>query len=97
MDEEKKFDCYTCKHRGEVPGDAHISCNHPLNKQVVDNPTAQLFAMFAGVGRAPDLMLAPKALNIKANPTGVRKGWFNYPWNFDPTWLLNCDGWETTT
>ena len=21
-------------------------------------------------------------------------GWFNYPWNFDPTWLLECDGYE---
>jgi hypothetical protein len=27
-----------------------------------------------------------------ANYHGVRKGWFLWPLNFDPTWLLNCDG-----
>lgn len=33
-------------------------------------------------------------LNIKADPTGIKKGWFNFPFNFDPVWLDNCDGFE---
>ena len=33
--------------------------------------------------------------NIKAEVTGheigIRKGWFEWPRNFDPVWLLSCD------
>lgn len=31
-------------------------------------------------------------LQIKGNPHGVRHGWFRWPWNFDPVWLENCNG-----
>jgi len=31
-------------------------------------------------------------LNIVGDPRGIQCGWFNWPVNFDPTWLLNCDG-----
>jgi len=37
-----------------------------------------------------------KCLNVEANVTatihGIRQGWFYWPVNFDPTWLLTCDG-----
>jgi hypothetical protein len=23
---------------------------------------------------------------------GISKGWFRWPFNFDPTWLISCDG-----
>lgn len=35
---------------------------------------------------------APKELNIKANQYGIKSGWFDFPLDFDPTWLENCDG-----
>lgn len=25
---------------------------------------------------------------------GVAHGWFNWPWNFDPVWLVACEGFE---
>jgi hypothetical protein len=28
---------------------------------------------------------------VVGNPVGIRGGWFNWPWNFDPTWLVSCD------
>ena len=37
----------------------------------------------------------PKAivgLGIAGNVHGVRKGWFWWPINFDPVWLLSCEG-----
>jgi hypothetical protein len=33
-------------------------------------------------------------LNISASPHGIRMGWFAWPYNFDPVWLENCDGYE---
>lgn len=33
-------------------------------------------------------------LNIVGSPHGIEHGWFMWPFNFDPTWLLNCNGFE---
>ena len=41
----------------------------------------------------PDAKLGELAsLNIKGNEHGIKNGWFFWPWNFDPVWLENCDG-----
>jgi len=60
-----KPDCYKCKWRRAIPGDAHSSCT------------------------------AEKAVAVKGHPTGVRGGWFQWPRNFDPTWLEECTGFDS--
>ena len=30
--------------------------------------------------------------NVLGNIFGIKKGWFNWPYDFDPTWLESCDG-----
>jgi len=74
--------CYECKHRGNVPGDAHSCCNYP------GNSTGMLD--FFNEGNWSNA----KKLNIKASAHGVKKGWFFWPVNFDPCWLENCEGFE---
>lgn len=56
-----------------------------------------VFAMLASVRRVGPVVSVDgaEALNIRAMSHGVRKGWFNWPWNFDPVWLTNCDGFES--
>jgi len=94
--EERKAmnQCYRCIHRRKVPGSAHSSCAHPSLERVNADPMLKLGAIFASVGRAPPQNVSTNELNIKANSWGVKHGWFNFPWNFDPVWLLNCDGFE---
>ena len=29
---------------------------------------------------------------VSGNPAGIRRGWFMWPTNFDPNWLVSCDG-----
>ena len=29
---------------------------------------------------------------VNGNPTGIKRGWFRWPLNFDPAWLEACDG-----
>ena len=29
---------------------------------------------------------------VEGNEHGIRSGWFKWPLNFDPTWLISCDG-----
>lgn len=34
----------------------------------------------------------PNHPKVKGHPIGLRGGWFMWPWNFDPTWLMECNG-----
>ena len=84
-----KPDCYKCKYRGNVEGDAHSCCLHPT---ITKNPMAEFFAL---VGIGDSSSPAAAELNIQANPHGVTSGWFAWPMNFDPVWLENCDGFKS--
>lgn len=77
-----KPDCYQCRYRGSIPGDAHSKCNYPGNKTGILD-----FFM-------PENIMNAGRLHIQAQQHAVEKGWFMWPVNFDPTWLLNCDGFE---
>lgn len=75
-----KPNCYECEYRGRVPGDAHSCCHYP-------GTDTGILSMFEQ--KNIDLIIK---LNIKAHGHGVKRGWFLWPVNFDPTWLINCDG-----
>jgi len=62
-EKDKQPNCYECKYRKNIPGDAHIECTNITCK-------------------------------VEGNEVGIRRGWFHYPYNFDPVWLINCDGFE---
>ncbi len=59
-----KPDCYKCKYRGRVPGDAHSYCEYPGNN--VD--------MIMGLVEFLVGETNTDKLNIKANPHGIKKG-----------------------
>ena len=31
---------------------------------------------------------------VTGNETGIRNGWFFWPFNFDPIWVIECNGFE---
>ncbi|QDV34962.1 hypothetical protein [Tautonia plasticadhaerens] len=35
---------------------------------------------------------ANPAAAVTGDPHGIRKGWFAWPFNYDPLWLKSCDG-----
>ncbi len=85
-----KPNCYNCKHRKDVPGNAHSQCVHPkINLGSDTDSFSALFTIFDG--RA---MKAAQELEIRAEPHGIKSGWFMWPANFDPVWLNNCNGFE---
>ena len=81
-------DCYKCKHRGNIEGNTHNCCNHPL----IGDYTDLLVKLVRHKGNLPDEV---KDFNIVANSHGVKQGWFFWPMDFDPVWLNNCDKFET--
>lgn len=85
------MNCRECQHRGMVPGSAHSSCKHPKNGPVLDDPLLSMLGIFASVGQTPP-MQAETGLSVKLNPHGVKNGWADHPWNYDPIWVESCDG-----
>jgi len=95
--------CYRCKYRGKVPGSEHSKCNHPMCKALVEDNTLDLLATLGSVGRFQNPIIRTikykhtyvfpiDGLFVKAHMHGVESGWFNFPFNFDPRWLIDCDG-----
>lgn len=86
-----KPNCYDCKYRGGLMGDAHSKCNHPESRS--EDALGELMGILASVQRvSPVTSTGAKILNIKGSSHGIRNGWFNWPFNFDPVWIENCDG-----
>ncbi len=83
-----KFDCFKCKHKNNLPGNTHICCKHPSTESALGALAGMLQILS---GQMPDEM---NKLNIKGNEHGIKSGWFNWPIDFDPLWLENCDGFE---
>lgn len=85
--------CYECKHRRDIPGDCHSRCVHPGNGFTEDNPLSELLSLLGKrVGPVPQ---PPGAkITVTGNAHGIKHGWFNWPFNFDPIWLESCDGFE---
>jgi len=96
--EFRKEKCRVCIHRREIPGDAHSRCAHPAveGSEVAKDPLGGVLSILASVGRIKPLMDtdAARELLISGDPYGIKSGWFNWPWNFDPTWLRTCIGFE---
>ena len=82
-----KPNCYECRWRGDLPGDAHSCCNHPALK--AGNGAAQWIALQAFYVSGQF-----EPWNVTADPHGIKNGWFLWPINFDPIWLLSCDGFQ---
>ena len=89
-----KPNCYECEYKGEVAGSAHSSCNHPSFKKTNNNPILGIMATFASVGRVPPIQVENEETKVVGSEHGIKNGWFNHPFNFDPVWLEECNGFK---
>ncbi len=84
----EKPDCYDCRFRDDIPGDAHSCCKHPDAPPITGlGQIVQILGSRSGAGPG-----FTTRMDVVFHPTGVRKGWAAWPWNFDPVWLLKCSG-----
>ena len=76
--------CYSCVYRRKSEWSAHSKCVFPGNK-------TDLVSIFSVDNK--NFENAEK-LGIVVNRTGIVNGWFNWPIDFDPVWLINCNGYK---
>lgn len=86
-----KPNCYNCVHRRSIPGNAHSRCVHPALGLQADNEFTAMVEMLANIDR---VTAAAQQLHLTGHRVGILRGWFLWPANFDPTWLLTCDGFQ---
>lgn len=55
--------CYGCKYRMNIPGDAHSKCSFDFWTNEVEPP--------------------------KGSEHGIKNGWFFFPFNYDPRWMIS--------
>jgi hypothetical protein len=85
----------TCKWEGVNIGTHHIKCCHPSLGEMNDNPIGDLIGLLVtGHRGSGGILQNTPELNIIAEASSIRNGYFTFPFNFDKIWLLNCDGWE---
>ena len=84
-----KPNCYECKYRDNLPGNAHSCCRNPAIPNKDSNEFGALCQLLSG-----EFSAAAAKLNIRGNAHGIRSGWFMWPADFDPVWLENCDGFK---
>jgi len=85
-------DCYKCEHRRDLPGDAHSRCNHPILFKNADDSFIGFIDRFFSADGEIKVINALVKFRIKGDDHGIKSGWFNWPFNFDPIWLMNCNG-----
>lgn len=92
----EKPNCYNCAYRGEIPGNAHSKCLHPKIAPATEDPFIAMVSMMGSRGfRSLGVNLGDELgdlLGVEGAKHGIDSGWFNWPLNFDPVWLLTCGG-----
>ena len=93
---KEKPNCYKCIYRGALPGSAHSCCKHPAVQSVAKYPLMQIIGLLGKrSGITLDINDVDDPLGVTAIDHGIQQGWFLYPVNFDPAWLLTCKGYTT--
>lgn len=82
--------CYRCTHRRALSGNTHSGCRHPLTAAAHQLPIA---AMIEALGQA--LPVPVPGLEVAGDSHAIAMGWWAWPYNFDPTWLVACNGFES--
>lgn len=94
--EEKQSDtfCYKCKYAKPIPGDCHIRCDHYLLHNASNKNIVYLSLSTLSPRDISNIKTTAKKLKIKIDIYGFSRGLAMWPFNFDPKWILNCNGRE---
>jgi hypothetical protein len=72
--------CWSCVHRLPIEHSVYLKCGHP----------DAIPSFLAKASKHP----ADDVLKVVGHEQGVEGGWFNWPFDFDPRWLVACAGYE---
>jgi len=80
-----------CIHESNISGDCHIECVNPKIDKLRNRLLNEMVTMALS---GPVLWEAKRIMGVEGIDTGIKNGWFNWPFNFDVVWLEKCDSFE---
>lgn len=83
------MDCYNCRFRDKIPGDAHIRCT--AIKSVATPEKLVMLELLLSIGKVELINKETSEPLVKLNAHGVKRGWAAWPLNFDPCWVEACE------
>lgn len=91
-----KPNCYYCHWKKDLNGSAHINCSHPLlpNESTDNNQFVVIMSALMSARHIPFSLSGNNPIGAVGDQHGIKNGWFNFPYNFDPIWLLECKGYR---
>jgi hypothetical protein len=93
----RKANCFQCLHRGDLSFSAHSCCkafdNVLIDRVLLRPPIEVIITTKVSVPGHKKYELP----FVMGNPRGITNGWFIWPVNFDPTWLVGCFGFRVKT
>jgi len=73
----------------------------PVTRAAPDAPAPFMNKCYSCIYRQPmhatgvtRYACAIRTAKVTASPFGLDHGWFDWPMNFDPTWLVTCDSYD---
>lgn len=82
--------CHHCRFKRRLLGNVHIACKHPSVTHRYEKDLYGMLTPNAGKGG-----IYPNELDVWGRHTAMAKGWFAWPFNYGPVWLLRCIGYES--
>ena len=75
--------CYNCKFKQNIAGDAHVSCEFP--NLTANDKFSISGLLIANFKQGNQVLKSNFGFSVDSHP--VQNGWFNFPINFDPNWI----------
>lgn len=71
--------------------------SHPTNEQKMAKPNCYECKHRGEVLGSCHSSCGNREAKVTGAEHGIRRGWFFWPYNFDPVWLKSCNGFEAQT
>jgi len=90
----KKPNCYKCHWKKDLLGSCNVKCSHPLllNETADENQFTMIMSALLSVRYIPFSLSGNNPIGVVGDQHGIKNGWFNFPYNYDPVWLIKCQG-----
>ena len=84
---EMRGACIGCRFQRRLDHHHHCKCKHPSIRGTLVSFVVLREIIAHGESER-------QGIKVIGDSNGIKSGWFNFPVNFDPIWLLSCTGRE---
>lgn len=86
--------CYNCVYRSRAGSNTrHSRCDHPVIDKLMSDPDALVLVM-DGLVNKHKIPSGLWGLEVEVKSSAIANRWGLWPFNFDPIWVEECNGFK---